>query len=98
MTQVTRLFDFPYYQQDKYTSIPDALNTKQDGDKTSTQEYIEQQMQSQEHIANGNSKNDKIAVIFQATERMEYYGYILQTERKTYPYTQQSPKMIMNTY
>jgi long-chain acyl-CoA synthetase len=31
MTQVTRLFDFPYYQQDKYTSIPDALNTKQDG-------------------------------------------------------------------
>jgi long-chain acyl-CoA synthetase len=27
MTQVTRLFDFPYYQQDKYTSIPDALNT-----------------------------------------------------------------------
>jgi long-chain acyl-CoA synthetase len=24
MTQVTRLFDFPYYQQDKYTSIPDA--------------------------------------------------------------------------
>jgi long-chain acyl-CoA synthetase len=31
MTQVTRLFDFPYYQQDKYTSIPDALNTKQGG-------------------------------------------------------------------
>jgi long-chain acyl-CoA synthetase len=30
MTQVTRLFDFPY-QQDKYTSIPDALNTKQNG-------------------------------------------------------------------
>jgi long-chain acyl-CoA synthetase len=43
MTQVTRLFDFPYYQ-DKYTSIPDALNTKQGGVwiKTSTQEYIEQ--------------------------------------------------------
>jgi long-chain acyl-CoA synthetase len=42
MTQVTRLFDF-YYQQDKYTSIPDALNTKNGvWIKTSTQEYIEQ--------------------------------------------------------
>jgi long-chain acyl-CoA synthetase len=41
MTQITRLFDFPYYQQD--TSIPDALNTKTGGVwiKTSTQEYIE---------------------------------------------------------
>jgi long-chain acyl-CoA synthetase len=32
-----------YYQQDKYTSIPDALNTKNGvWIKTSTQEYIEQ--------------------------------------------------------
>ncbi|MFM2368494.1 MAG: hypothetical protein RL619_794, partial [Bacteroidota bacterium] len=40
MTSITRLFDFPYYQQDKYTSIPDALTTKQNGVwiKTSTQE------------------------------------------------------------
>jgi long-chain acyl-CoA synthetase len=41
MTPITRLFDFPYYQQDKYTSIPDALN-KQNGVwvKTSTQNIL----------------------------------------------------------
>jgi long-chain acyl-CoA synthetase len=64
MTQVTRLFDFPYYQQDKYTSIPDALNTKQWClDKNVTQEYIEQANALKSIIANGNQKNDKIAVI-----------------------------------
>jgi hypothetical protein len=30
MTSITRLFDFPYHQQDKFTSV-DALVTKQDG-------------------------------------------------------------------
>ncbi|MEZ7504262.1 long-chain fatty acid--CoA ligase [Flavobacterium sp. Arc2] len=66
MTQVTRLFDFPYYQQDKYTSIPDALNTKQDGVwiKTSTQEYIAQaNAVSRALLRMGIKKNDKIAVI-----------------------------------
>jgi long-chain acyl-CoA synthetase len=39
---ITRLFDFPYYQQDKFTNITDALVSKVDGVwiKTSTQEYI----------------------------------------------------------
>jgi long-chain acyl-CoA synthetase len=43
MTQITRLFDFPYYQQQQFTNIPDALVTKY-GDKwvkTSTQEYLD---------------------------------------------------------
>ncbi|MGO4822022.1 MULTISPECIES: AMP-dependent synthetase/ligase [unclassified Flavobacterium] len=42
MTPITRLFDFPYYQQERYTTIPDALVSKVDGVwvKTSTQEYI----------------------------------------------------------
>jgi hypothetical protein len=31
MTAITRLFDFPYYQQDKYTTIPDALVSKVNG-------------------------------------------------------------------
>jgi long-chain acyl-CoA synthetase len=56
MTPITRLFDFPYYQQDKYTSIPDAL-TKQNGVwvKTSTQEYIAQaNAVSRDALANGN--------------------------------------------
>jgi len=43
MTNVTRLFEFPYYQLERYNSISDALVTKQNGIwvKTSTQEYID---------------------------------------------------------
>jgi long-chain acyl-CoA synthetase len=41
MTNISRLFDFPYYQQENF-NIPDALVTKQNGvwEKTSTDEYI----------------------------------------------------------
>ena len=41
MNKITRLFDFPYHQQEKY-SIPDSLVTKYNGEwvKTSTDEYI----------------------------------------------------------
>jgi long-chain acyl-CoA synthetase len=90
MTQVTRLFDFPYYQQDKYTSIPDALNTKQDGVwiKIHTRIYI-QAMQSQEHYCEWELKNDKIAVISSATERNGILWILVfyKLEPKTYPYT-----------
>ena len=39
MTNITRLFDFPYYQLEKFSSISDALVTKQNVEwiKTSTQ-------------------------------------------------------------
>lgn len=66
MTSITRLFDFPYYQQDKYTSIPDALVTKQNGVwvKTSTEEYIAKANSiSRALLTMGIQKNDKIALI-----------------------------------
>jgi long-chain acyl-CoA synthetase len=39
---ITRLFDFPFHQLEKYP-IPDSLVTKYDGKwvKTSTKEYVE---------------------------------------------------------
>ena len=66
MTSITRLFDFPYYQQDKYTSIPDALTTKHNGVwiKTSTQEYIAKANAVSRALLKMNvQKDDKIAII-----------------------------------
>ncbi|TDE28744.1 MULTISPECIES: AMP-dependent synthetase/ligase [Flavobacterium] len=66
MTPITRLFDFPYYQQDKYTSIPDALSTKQNGVwiKTSTEEYIAKANAiSRAFLRMNVQKDDKIAII-----------------------------------
>ena len=41
MSNITRLFDFPYYQLEKY-NLPDALVTKYGNEwvKTSTEEYL----------------------------------------------------------
>lgn len=66
MTNVTRLFEFPYYQLEKYNSIPDALVTKQNGEwiKTSTQEYIDKANAiSRALLRIGVQKDDKIAII-----------------------------------
>lgn len=66
MTPITRLFDFPYYQQEKYNTIQDALASKQDGVwiKTSTQEYIAKANAiSRALLRIGIQKDDKIAVI-----------------------------------
>ncbi|MFT5713999.1 MAG: long-chain acyl-CoA synthetase, partial [Flavobacterium sp.] len=90
MTSITRLFDFPYYQQDKYTSIPDALVTKQDGVwvKTSTQEYIAKANSiSRALLRMGIEKNDKIALI-STNNRTEWNIMdigILQTGAQTIP-------------
>jgi long-chain acyl-CoA synthetase len=90
MTSITRLFDFPYYQQDKYTSIPDALVTKQDGVwvKTSTQEYIAKANSiSRALLRMGIQKNDKIALI-SSTNRTEWNIMdigALQTGAQTVP-------------
>ena len=65
MTQITRLFDFPYHQLEKY-SIPDSLVTKYDGEwiKTSTQEYLDKANAiSRALVKIGIQKNDKIAII-----------------------------------
>ena len=90
MTSITRLFDFPYYQQDKYTSIPDALTTKQNGVwiKTSTQEYIAKANAVSRALLKMNvQKDDKIAII-SANNRTEWNIMdigVLQTGAQTVP-------------
>lgn len=90
MTPITRLFDFPYYQQDKYTSIPDALTTKQNGVwvKTSTEEYIAKANAVSRALLRMNvQKNDKIAII-SSNNRTEWNIMdigILQTGAQSVP-------------
>ncbi|MFK7000075.1 AMP-dependent synthetase/ligase [Flavobacterium oreochromis] len=65
MTNITRLFDFPYYQLEQ-NNLPDALVTKYNGKwvKTSTQEYLDKaNAVSRALIAMGVQKDDKIAII-----------------------------------
>ncbi|MNS08397.1 Long-chain-fatty-acid--CoA ligase FadD15 [compost metagenome] len=65
MTNISRLFDFPYYQQENF-NIPDALVTKQNGvwEKTSTDEYIAKaNAVSRAFLRMGIKKDDKIAII-----------------------------------
>jgi long-chain acyl-CoA synthetase len=74
MSTVTRLFDFPYYQQEKYP-IADALATKQHGiwQKTTTKSYIDQANAiSRGLLQIGIQKNDKIAVI-SSNNRTEWH-------------------------
>ena len=65
MATITRLFDFPYHQQQKH-NIPDALVTKIDGTwvKTSTDEYIKNANACSRGLLQiGVKKDTKIAVI-----------------------------------
>ncbi|MNF52666.1 Long-chain-fatty-acid--CoA ligase FadD15 [compost metagenome] len=65
MTNISRLFDFPYYQQENF-NIPDALVTKQNGvwEKTSTDEYVAKaNTVSRALLRMGIKKDDKIALI-----------------------------------
>jgi len=90
MTTITRIFDFPYYQQETFKSIPDALATKQNGIwvKTSTQEYIAQANTiSRALLRMGVKKDDKIAII-SSTNRTEWHIVdigVLQTGAQTVP-------------
>lgn len=71
--EITRLFDFPYYQLEKF-NLSDALNTKKNGVwvATSTQEYIDQANAiSRGLLRLGIKPNDKIAVI-SLTNRTEW--------------------------
>lgn len=89
MINITRLFDFPYYQLDKQ-NLPDALVTKYDGVwvKTSTQEYIDKANAiSRALISMGVQKNDKIAII-SSNNRTEWNIMdigVLQTGAQTVP-------------
>ena len=65
MVSITRLFDFPYYQQETY-NLPVALATKKNGvwKKTSSQEYIAKaNAVSRALLRMGVQKDDKIALI-----------------------------------
>ena len=89
MNQITRLFDFPYHQLEKY-NIQDALVTKQNGQwiKTSTKEYLEKANTiSRALLRLGIQKNDKIAII-SSNNRTEWHIMdigILQTGAQTVP-------------
>ena len=74
MKNVTRLFDFPYFQLENY-NLPDALVTKNGSDwiKTSTQEYINKANALSRAILHlGVEKNDKIAII-SSNNRTEWH-------------------------
>jgi long-chain acyl-CoA synthetase len=89
MSNITRLFDFPYHQLAKY-NLPDALVTKYGNEwvKTSTQEYIDKANAiSRALIALGVQKNDKVAVI-SSNNRTEWHISdigILQTGAQNVP-------------
>jgi long-chain acyl-CoA synthetase len=71
--EITRLFDFPYYQLEQ-KNIPDALNVKKNGEwvPTSTQEYIDKaNALSRGLLRMGVQPNDKIAII-SMTNRTEW--------------------------
>jgi len=73
MTEITRLFDFPYYQLETY-NLEKALTTKYDGKwkSTSTKEYIDlANTISRGLLKLGVKPNDKIAVI-SSTNRTEW--------------------------
>ena len=90
MITITRLFDFPYYQQEKYTNISDALVSKQNGVwvKTSTQEYLAKaNAVSRALLRMGVQKDDKIAII-SSNNRTEWNIMdigVLQTGAQTVP-------------
>ena len=89
MTEISRLFDFPYYQLQKH-NLEAALVTKYDGEwvKTSTKEYLEKANSiSRALLRLGVQKNDKIAVI-SSTNRTEWNIMdigILQTGAQNIP-------------
>ncbi|QXP59586.1 AMP-dependent synthetase/ligase [Olleya sp. HaHaR_3_96] len=73
MIEITRLFDFPYYQLEKY-NLQNSLSTKHDGKwvSISTKEYLEKANTiSRGLLKLGVAKNDKIAVI-SSTNRTEW--------------------------
>ena len=89
MITISRLFDFPYHQLEKY-NLADALVTKQNGvwKKTSTQEYIDKaNVISRALLRLGVQKNDKIAII-SSNNRTEWHIMdvgILQTGAQNVP-------------
>ena len=64
-TEITRIFDFPYYQLEKY-NLPQAFSTKYNRkwESISTQEYINKANAISRGLLHlGIKPNDKIAII-----------------------------------
>ena len=87
--EITRLFDFPYYQLEKY-NLDKALTTKYNGKwvSTSSKEYVDNANTLSRGLLNlGVKPNDKIAII-STTNRTEWnicdIG-VLQTGAQTVP-------------
>jgi long-chain acyl-CoA synthetase len=89
MSNITRLFDFPYYQLEK-NNLKNCLVTKYNGEwvATSTQEYIDNANRiSRALLKLGIEKNDKIAII-SSNNRTEWHIMdigVLQTGAQTVP-------------
>lgn len=89
MSNITRLFDFPYHQLEKY-NLPDALVTKYGNEwvKTSTQEYLDKaNTLSRAFLRLNLQPNDKVAII-SSNNRTEWHMFdigILQTGAQTVP-------------
>lgn len=89
MTEITRIFDFPYYQLNTY-KLEKAFTTKYDGEwkSISSQEYVNQANAiSRGLLRLGINPNDKIAVI-SSTNRTEWNVLdigILQTGAQNVP-------------
>lgn len=89
MTEVTRIFDIPRYQLEKY-NLEDALVTKQNGkwEATSSASYVEKaDAMSRGLLKLGLKENDKIAII-SSTNRTEWHLLdigVLQTGAQTVP-------------
>jgi long-chain acyl-CoA synthetase len=89
MKKITRLFDIPYYQQEKFNSA-EAFVTKYNGQwiATSCKEYLEKaNLISKAFLSLGIQKNDKIAII-SSNNRTEWNIMdigILQTGAQSVP-------------
>jgi len=87
MTEITRLFDFPYYQLEKF-NLDKALTTKYDGEwkSISTQEYVDKANAiSRALLKLGVAKNDKIAVISTKNiEKLSEITPIMKEQIKTW--------------
>jgi long-chain acyl-CoA synthetase len=89
MTEITRLFDFPHFQLEKY-NLKASLITKYNGEwiKTSSQDYIDKaNAVSRALLKMGVQKDDKIALI-STTNRTEWNIMdigILQTGAQNVP-------------
>jgi long-chain acyl-CoA synthetase len=74
MATITRLFDFPYHQQQNH-NIPDALVTKKNGEwiKTSTDEYLDSANAISRGLIRMGVKTDTKIAVISTSNRTEWH-------------------------